>query len=185
MMADTENSRELRVNVVEQIGVTDAVTARLVPTKGFVAILDALGTKLLSIEEAIRFVSLRDSIMDFTKRFAEQRLRDLDMSRLKTFTLNDTIIFSFEISGEVSVKDINNFCHVLRIAETRSIIEAFPFRGAFAIGGFFVGDERTIWVQPSVTPPRGTTRPTGSGSTPRHMPRWRSMPCWSRLRVRT
>lgn len=143
-MADNAGSRELPVKVSEDISGTDALAAQLIPTKGIVAILDALGTKLLSVQEAIRFVALRDSIMQFTTNELAARVRDFDLSRLRILTLNDTVIFAYETAGEVTLSDVLNFCHLLRIAETKSIVHGFPFRGAFAIGDFFVGDERTI-----------------------------------------
>jgi hypothetical protein len=47
-------------------------------------------------------------------------------------------------SAGITFAEVNNFCHVLRVIETPFIIEGCPLRGAFAVGEFFVGDERTV-----------------------------------------
>src|SRR5688572_17006824 len=97
-----------------------------------------------SLPEAIEFVRLRDSIMQFTAQVVETGLPGLDKTRLKTFTFNDTILYAYEPSAGVTLVEIERFCHVLRVAETRSIVERYPFRGAFAVGEYFVGDSRTV-----------------------------------------
>jgi hypothetical protein len=127
-----------------RIGVDEAAQARVATVQGLVAILDALGTKLLSLAEAIEFVSLRDKIMESTARVIETGLPGLDKSRLKTFTFNDTLIYTYEPPGGLTLAEVERFCHVLRVAETLSITMKHPFRGAFAVGEFFVGDERTV-----------------------------------------
>lgn len=116
----------------------------LASSLGLVAILDALGTKLLSLDEARDFVALRDSIQKFTQTVAETSLAGLDMARLRIFAFNDTVLYAYEPASAVTLAEVERFCHVLRVFETSSIAGGTPFRGAFAVGRFFVGDERTI-----------------------------------------
>lgn len=118
--------------------------AVLRPVKGFVAILDALGTKLLSLDEARAFVALRDSIQTFTEKVAETRLPGLDMARLRRFIFNDTVVYAYDPPSGVTLQEVERFCHVLRVFETQSIVGGTPFRGAFAIGPYFVGDHQTV-----------------------------------------
>ena len=142
---ETGNSPpQLSASVSDSIKIAETVEARIRPVRGLVAILDALGTKLLSLPEAVEFVALRDSILQFTARVIESGLPGLDRTRLRTFTLNDTIVYVYEAPGEITLAEVEKFCHVLRVAETRSIVEGFPFRGAFAVGEFFVGDAQTV-----------------------------------------
>jgi hypothetical protein len=131
-------------DVLKAAKIADTIEAQIRPARGLVAILDALGTKLLSLPEAVEFVALRDSILRFTAKVIETGLPGLDRARLRTFTLNDTIVYVYEPAGDVTLAEVERFCHVLRVAETRSIVEGFPFRGAFAVGEFFVGDEQTV-----------------------------------------
>jgi hypothetical protein len=139
-----KSPQPLAASVSETTKIAETVESRIRPVQGLVAILDALGTKLLSLPEAVEFVALRDSILRFTAKVIETGLPGLDRTRLRTFTLNDTIVYVYEPPGDVTLAEVERFCHILRVAETRSIVEGFPFRGAFAVGEFFVGDEQTV-----------------------------------------
>src|SRR5437773_12506520 len=92
--------RQLSASVSDSIKIAETLEARLRPVRGLVAILDALGTKLLSLPEAVEFVALRDSILQFTARVIESGLPGLDRARLRTFNLNDTIVYVYEAPGE-------------------------------------------------------------------------------------
>jgi hypothetical protein len=134
-------STNLNAFVSDERAVSDKAIKR---ANGLVAILDALGTKLLSFEDATRFVALRDSIQTLTQQVAETSLPGLDTKRLSTFTFNDTVVYVYEPQGGVTLGEVERFCHVLRIFELHSIVKGTPFRGALAIGDFFIGDQRTV-----------------------------------------
>jgi hypothetical protein len=134
----------LSASVSEKITADDVVVSRITSVSGLVAILDALGTKLLSLPEAIKFVALRDSIQDFTEKVVETSLPGLDMKRLSRFTFNDTVAYVYNPPSGVTLREVEQFCHVLRAFETHSIIRGTPFRGALAVGDFYIGDERTV-----------------------------------------
>ncbi len=138
------NDEPLAVELSESLKLSDAVKTRIVPAKGLVAVLDALGTKLFSQEEAEEFIAFRDSITTFTDPVFETNLSGLQISQLRTFTLNDTILYAYIAASEVTLADVERFCHVLRYAEMRSIVQKYSLRGAFAVGKFFIGDERTV-----------------------------------------
>jgi hypothetical protein len=131
---------DLNVNASEWLRMTDGISV----AHGMIGILDALGTKLLSLTEAMEFVRLRDSIRQSTEKVAESGLPGLQKERVKTFTFNDTLIYAYEPPAGVTLVEIERFCHLLRIAETLSIVEKYPFRGAFAVGEYFVGDSQTV-----------------------------------------
>jgi hypothetical protein len=140
----SDGDTPLTADLSEAVNAAEKVKTILAPVRGLVAILDALGTKLLSLDEAIRFVGLRDSIMAHTAEVLETKLPALQKSRLNTFTLNDTLIYAYAASSEVTLDDVEGFCHLLRVAETLSIAANYPFRGAFAVGDYFVGDTQTV-----------------------------------------
>jgi hypothetical protein len=137
----SDKSRDLNASVsAEQLKVADQVQ----PAEGLVAVLDALGVSLFSLDEAREFVRLRDSIITFTEQVIETRLSGLDMKRLTKFTLNDTVVFAYQTAGHVTLDEVEQFCHVLRLFETRSIVDRIPFRGALGLGPFYIGDSQTV-----------------------------------------
>ncbi len=121
-----------------------AVADRLKPQQGLVAVLDALGVSLFSLDEAREFVRVRDSILTFTDDIIDSKVPGLDVTRLRRFTLNDTVVFVYETPHGVSLREVEQFAHVLRLFETKTIIETIPFRGALGIGEFYVGDQQTV-----------------------------------------
>jgi hypothetical protein len=143
-------ANNLNTSVSENVPANEVVASRITPVNGLVAILDALGTKLLSLAEAIEFVALRDSIQAFTERVVETSLSGLDMNRLSKFTFNDTVVYAYEPLSGVTLGEVERFCHVLRVFETHSIIKGTPFRGALAVGDFYVGDKQTV-LGPAIT----------------------------------
>ena len=143
-MANTDPSESIAAAVSESVKVSDVVESQLRPVQGLIAILDALGTKLLSVSEAVEFVRLRDSTLRFATSIIETHLPGIEIARLKTLILNDTVVYAFEAPNGVTLVEVEQFCHLLRVAEARSIVEGFPFRGAFAVGEFFIGDAQTV-----------------------------------------
>jgi hypothetical protein len=118
--------------------------------KGLVAIIDALGTKLLSQADVDRFLEFRDAITKFNLKVFETNREALRLDRTQTFTIGDTIVYAYEASQGVSFAEVERFSHVLRIAVSQSIESEFPVRGAFAIGEFYREGNDTV-LGPAVT----------------------------------
>jgi hypothetical protein len=118
-----------------------------------VAILDALGAAAYTKEEADRFVRVRDLIIE-TVRKGLEGVEDFDTAALFTFTLNDSIVVA-ERCGK-TLKDFNNFGHLLRYYQYLFLREGILLRGAFAVGEFFHLDKATSTVMgPAVTDAAG------------------------------
>jgi hypothetical protein len=135
-----EATAPLNTNVSEAMRISDTVKLK----RGLVAVLDALGVSLMTLNDAAEFVRLRDEIFQFTENVLETKLPGLEMKRLKRSTLNDTVVYTYETPGGVDLDEVERFCHVLRLFETRSITSAIPFRGALALGEFYMGDPQTV-----------------------------------------
>jgi hypothetical protein len=117
---------------------------RTVLVKGLVAVVDALGAKLFSQQDADNFLEFRDAIARFNLEVLETHSGALDLRRMRTFTIGDTIVYTYETPREVSYAEVERFSHVLRIAVSHSINSQFPLRGAFAIGEFYRDGETTV-----------------------------------------
>jgi hypothetical protein len=111
---------------------------------GLVAVVDALGAKLFSQSEADKFLEFRDSIARFNLAVLETHSVALDLRRMRTFTIGDTIVYVYEPPGDISYAEVERFCHVLRITVSHSINSQFPLRGAFAVGEFYRDGETTV-----------------------------------------
>lgn len=119
-------------------------TPTVAVTSGLAAVVDVLGTKLLSLEDAQRFVGFRNAVTDYTLNELDMYKTVLGIERLKSFTIGDTMVYTFETGAPPSALDVGAFCHFLRIVVSYSIRAGFPVRGAFAIGQFFKVDDRTV-----------------------------------------
>ena len=108
---------------------------------GFVAILDSLGSKLLSLDQAKKFVELRDSTIVGA---ATNGLQGFDLERFRALTFNDTVIFTYETGSPATLQEAERFCQLLRLAAGRSMAHGYPFRGAIAVGDYFVKGTNTV-----------------------------------------
>lgn len=116
---------------------------------GLVAVIDVLGTKLLSVDEANRFLAFRDSITKYDLAAFEKHGSYLQLQRVQSFTIGDTMVYAYEPQNGTSLADVERFCHFLRITVSHSIESGFPVRGAFAIGEFYREGQTTV-IGPAV-----------------------------------
>jgi hypothetical protein len=128
----------------------DHVEAAIHPVKGLVAIVDALGAKLFNLHEAREFIAFRDSITGFTDPVFDLKRSVFDLKRMKTFTLNDTIVYAYPVENDSWIEEVESFGAFLRVAVNRSIVKKYPLRGSLAAGEFYIGDDKTI-LGPAVT----------------------------------
>jgi hypothetical protein len=123
---------------------------RTVNANGLIAIVDALGTKLLSQDDAEKFLDFRASVTKFNLDVFETNRKALRLEHVHTFTIGDTIVYAYETPKGITLQEVERFSHVLRIAVSRSIETGFPVRGAFEIGEFYRADKDTV-LGPAVT----------------------------------
>lgn len=105
---------------------------------GFIAILDALGAATYSHEEIEQFLKSRKTVLDLLSVKAEAVFGLLDASRLSTFTFNDTVVIAYEVDSTPSWDQIGGFGTLLRHFEVKSLANGLLFRGALAIGTFYL-----------------------------------------------
>ena len=147
-MANDQQGVDLNAHIPDEtVKITDRVTAELTSVLGFVAVLDALGTKLRSLPSARTFMERRNSVMEFATNTVGKSLPGFASNRHRTFMLNDTVLFTYE-PGKVDLVELGRFCHWLRVFEAYAIMKEIFFRGSFAIGEFFVGDDKTVLGPP-------------------------------------
>ena len=97
---------ELSARAEEHVRLGEAVDQRISAASGLVAVLDALGTKALSLEEAVEFVRRRELSATFAGNVVETSLPGLQVTRLKRFTFNDTVIFVYTPPGSVTLQEV-------------------------------------------------------------------------------
>ena len=116
------------------------------PLYGFVAVLDALGAKAYSREEAEEFLKARDEIMRLLIDVAPDTFR-VDKDDLKVFTFNDSIILTYvRKAKDLTTNDVNGFCGLLRSFEVSFLLKRILFRGAVSIGDLYRVDPNTNTV---------------------------------------
>lgn len=132
----------LSVNVSETIKVADSAGSPLRPVKGLIAILDALGAKSFSEAESIQFLESRDLVLN--RLHARAEAGQIDKTRLKMFTFNDTVVIVFLAKGDdITVRDVKSFCQRLRAFLMQSLEHRILFRGALSAGQFYRVDNQT------------------------------------------
>ncbi len=56
--------------------------------------------------------------------------------------LNDTVVVTYS-PAVLNLQEVERFCHWLRVFQAYAIVHTAFFRGAMAVGAFYVADERT------------------------------------------
>src|SRR5438270_864542 len=109
--------------------------------KGIVAILDALGASSYATAEITRFVNSRRLVLELLNDKAGEVIGDLSAQMISTFTFNDTIIFILKSGGaDPTMAHVRAFHLLLRKFMIDSLRHRILFRGAVAIGTFYVND---------------------------------------------
>lgn len=118
---------------------------------GVIAILDALGAKNYTDDEVRLFLSSRERVLDLLDQQAEG-LGTLEPDELTTFTFNDTIVVVLKAGTQrPTLKKVATFAAVLRQFLVNSLAHGLLFRGAAAIGTFYLNDERNTVMGDAVT----------------------------------
>lgn len=127
--------QDLNVAVSDTVTLSDEVVGSpLRPLHGFVAILDALGAKNYSAQEAEQFLRSRDEFIPFISSIAEQQIK-INPNDFQRFIFNDTVVLTY-VRGR-TFQDAWAFCHVLRVFQSVFLQRQIFFRGAFGVGDFY------------------------------------------------
>jgi hypothetical protein len=111
--------------------------------QGLIAILDALGAATYSEEKIDQFLKSRELVLALLE--SKVRAIGIDVRRVTTFTFNDTVLIVYRTQGTCSLKEVIAFGELLRRFAVNSLEHGILFRGAIAIGSFYM-DENTNTV---------------------------------------
>ena len=118
-------------------------------TTGFVAILDALGAATYGPAEIDRFMDSRNIVLRLAQEKAEE---SLNVDLMRTFTFNDTIVFSLEAENDLpTIGEAAAFFLLLRKFMIDGLENGILFRGAIAIGSFYADSESNTVMGEAVT----------------------------------
>lgn len=122
--------------------------------QGLIAILDALGAANYSGEELSQFLRsrelVREQLNDKAVRLGGPELAN----RVITFTFNDTVLIVYQTEKPeklVTLKDVKRFGELLRRFAVKSLAQGIFFRGAVAIGRFYVDKSTNTVMGEAVT----------------------------------
>lgn len=121
------------------------------PEWGLVAILDALGAANYSDDEIAAFLRSRDVIMGLLNEKADAILGEIKRDKLSTFTFNDTVLILYRTQEKTTARDVKRFFTLLRKFIVDSLVQGILFRGAVAVGSFYVNDETNTVMGSAVT----------------------------------
>lgn len=82
---------------------------------------------------------------------AKDVLGDLDASLVTIFTFNDTVLIVYAINRQATVKDVEDFCLLLRKFAVDSLAQGILFRGALSMGSFHANGETNTVMGPAVS----------------------------------
>jgi hypothetical protein len=105
---------------------------------GIIAILDALGAASYDDAEIQEFLKSRSRVISLMNDKAERVALTLDVSRVKTYTFNDTMLIVLEFrSTESCSAEIKAFATILRKVLVDALKRRIMFRGSMAVGQFY------------------------------------------------
>lgn len=119
--------------------------------QGLVAILDALGAANYSPAEIARFLKSRELVLQLLTEKAEAIVGEIKRDRLTTFTFNDTVLLVYRTKAAPTLREVRAFCTLLRKFAIDSLVHRILFRGAVAIGAFYINDATNTVLGPAVT----------------------------------
>lgn len=119
---------------------------------GIVAILDALGAASYDDTEIQEFLKSRGVVIRLLGDKAESVAQTLDVSQIKTYTFNDTMLIVLESRDKHSCRaEIKAFATILRKLLVDSLKRRIMFRGSFAVGQFYEDSETNTILGKAVT----------------------------------
>ena len=121
--------------------------------RGAVAILDALGASSYGPAEIAQFLNSRERVLAELNEWVEEvhGSVSIEPSDLVTFTFNDTIIIVLRYGTQPELKATASFAALLRKFLVDSMRNGLLFRGAAALGEFYVDDKTNTVMGDAVT----------------------------------
>ncbi len=121
--------------------------------QGLIAILDALGAATYNEREISQFLESREVVLELLHRKADAKdvRGDIKAELVTTFTFNDTVLIVYRTHGQATLDDVEHFCLLLRKFMVDSLAKGILFRGALAIGNFYVDDDSNTVMGTAVT----------------------------------
>jgi len=107
--------------------------------QGLIAILDALGAANYSQDKISEFLKSRELVLDQLRDKAARIGIDVDLVTI--FTFNDTVLIAYRTKGQASLRDVKAFGELLRRFAVKSLEHGILFRGAIAIGQFYLDED--------------------------------------------
>jgi hypothetical protein len=107
--------------------------------QGLIAILDALGASTYSEKKIGQFLKSRELVLNLLQR--KVKAIGIDVNHVTTFTFNDTVLIVYRTQGICSLKEVKAFGELLRRFAVNSLEHGILFRGAIAIGRFYMNEE--------------------------------------------
>jgi hypothetical protein len=125
----------------------------MIEKQGLIAILDALGAAQYDADEISRFLASRQRVLEIleAKAHAKEVRGEMEPSSVTTFTFNDTVLLVHTTKHVPTIRDVKNFCLLLRKFAVDSLAHGILFRGSLSIGRFFVEDESNTVMGAAVT----------------------------------
>lgn len=119
---------------------------------GIVAILDALGAASYDDTEIHEFLKSRNVVIRLLGDKAESVAQTLDVSQIKTYTFNDTMLIVLESRDRDSCRaEIKAFATILRKLLVDSLKRRIMFRGSIAVGHFYEDSDTNTILGKAVT----------------------------------
>jgi hypothetical protein len=119
---------------------------------GMVAILDALGAASYGDQEIQTFLESRRKVLDLLDAKIEGKGNIVESTNIDVFTFNDTVLISYKTNQRPpDLLHIEHFFRILRKFFVDSLSNKILFRGAVAIGTFYVHDQSNTVMGQAVT----------------------------------
>lgn len=119
---------------------------------GIVAILDALGTATYEDAETKRFIDSRRLVLSLLREKAIDVLGEIQEDMISVFTFNDTVLVVLNTENQTPhLSHVSAFFTVMRKFLVDSLVNRILFRGAIAIGTFYINDDENIVMGKAVT----------------------------------
>lgn len=112
---------------------------------GFVAILDVLGASSYNIEESVKFLEKRDTLLEKLKNVQNELMKPVQgVPQPEVAVFGDTIVFTWAVGKEQSLKLLPGVALWLRSAIKHSLCDKLFLRGAFSIGSYIFKDATVL-----------------------------------------
>ena len=117
-----------------------------------IAILDALGAASYSQEYIEKFLESRKRVLALLRKKIEEMQDRIESQDIDVFTFNDTILIAYNTHGQQPTpRQIRTFFIILRRFFVESLSRNILFRGAIAIGTFYMDKKSNTVMGQAVT----------------------------------